>query len=336
VIPGVGGVSDAMIRCAQKHIDEATVKIADYERPAQLFWSILYPLLREIKNAVKASKYMTPNEKASFRGIIEAEEYCHEKIDEIYNSTVEAVHHYLIKSSSVNCFYCFHFKSSHNRFVVEISRYCKSKMFNIGGISRVGYAIANPSGIAPKWLKLNIKPIGVDMELPIYVQIHAIERMIERIGVTFYPESAAYRCIWQSVNKAIINSHGRDETNGRFLLECYFSGCKIGYFVCQVVNNAICITTFLFLTMDGTPEGDKFQSRLRVGRLDKQYLGLDNLDAFLNSDLQSDSRLVELMHKCGCGHIFELKSRVTYYRESVKIADEMRRYLKMKPKPMMK
>jgi hypothetical protein len=165
------------------------------------------------------------------------------------------------------------------------------------------------------------------MELPVYVQLHAIDRLIERIELQEMGERAqteAFLSVWQSVKRGVmVRSHNK----GTFLLECVFGDQKIGYFTCMAVPGAVLITTFLFLTMDGTPEGRKLQRNLRLRRPDREYLGLDTLDAFLNSDLIHDNELVELMHTCGCGDIFKLKKSVIYSTKPIKIADTMRRYL---------
>lgn len=70
------------------------------------------------------------------------------------------------------------------------------------------------------------------------------------------------------------------------------------------------VRTFLFLTMDGTPEGDALQRTLRLARDDKGYLGLDDFRMFLSTDLTLDDRLAEILAGRGCGGLFELGRQV--------------------------
>ena len=66
------------------------------------------------------------------------------------------------------------------------------------------------------------------------------------------------------------------------------------------------IQTFLFITMDGTPEGAEFWRRLRLSGADRAYLGLDDLRTYAESDLKSDPELVRILSDCGCGHLFDV------------------------------
>lgn len=87
------------------------------------------------------------------------------------------------------------------------------------------------------------------------------------------------------------------------------------------------ITTFLFLTMAGTPEGDHLRRRLKLDRDDMNWLGMDTLGYFIRSDVAKDSRLRAIFTDCGCGHLFDLlkpEARVVL-REGV--AENTRKYL---------
>ena len=46
------------------------------------------------------------------------------------------------------------------------------------------------------------------------------------------------------------------------------------------MEDSVLIHTFLFLTMDGTPEGTELWRQLRLSRGDKAYLGLDDIVTF--------------------------------------------------------
>ena len=114
---------------------------------------------------------------------------------------------------------------------------------------------------------------------------------------------------------------------GCFLVEFRLNGIKVGYLLGQVVGQDVLIDTFLFLTMDGTPEGTQLWKHLRLSRHDKEYLGLDDMETFAITDLRNDSELVSLLDTCGCGKLFDLfhplKDPVRGY------AQELKAYMKM-------
>jgi hypothetical protein len=45
---------------------------------------------------------------------------------------------------------------------------------------------------------------------------------------------------------------------------------KLGYFVFKALDDMYVAITFLFLTMDGTPEGQKLWEKLRLTKKNKQ------------------------------------------------------------------
>jgi hypothetical protein len=117
---------------------------------------------------------------------------------------------------------------------------------------------------------------------------------------------------------------------GEYLIEYRFFDYTLGYFVAEVVEQAILVTTFLFLTMQGTPEASALYERLRLRRPDIQQLGLDSLENFLHTDLQEDSELVSMLDACGCGHLTKLVGPETQLDWKSGYARDVRKYLGMK------
>jgi hypothetical protein len=323
-----GGVDQKILRQAQRVLDATIIQIEDYERPAQLFWSIIYPVLWEVCRGIKlGSEKLSDREKVDFEPLFDLQSCVRGELQNIFDKTIRDIFEYVTSIDTIDSVYFFKGYNRRSRSSLDMSKVSKSKTFHLPVGDRVAYAITDPTNSRPIWQKLNVKLVGPDMELPVYAQLHAIDRLIERIGLQEMGErgqTEAFISIWQSVKRRVmIRSHAKDT----FLLECVFGDQKIGYFTCIAVPGAVLITTFLFLTMDGTPEGRKLQRNLRLRRPDREYLGLDTLDAFLNSDLIHDNELVELMHTCGCGDIFKLKKSVIYSTKPIKIADAMRQYL---------
>lgn len=136
-------------------------------------------------------------------------------------------------------------------------------------------------------------------KLPVYVQQHALERLRERIPITFDVEDFLY----QSLEKPKIfpNNHTHER-----LVEYRFYQYLLGYFVARILPHMVVIKTFLFLTMEGTPEHHLLFEKLKLRRPDIEATGLDNLHIFLKTDMQNDLELRELFSECGCGHLFDM------------------------------
>ena len=144
--------------------------------------------------------------------------------------------------------------------------------------------------------------LGIGLEsqsMRLYIQRHATDRLEERLGIH---------------NKVFLTMI-RDESlrrpvcccnDGSFLIEVRLGLKRLGYFVAELCGNILLIRTFLFLTMQGTPESDLLKSELGLRRADIQHTMLDNFLAFANSDMKNDKTLVALFEKCGCGHLFSI------------------------------
>ena len=101
---------------------------------------------------------------------------------------------------------------------------------------------------------------------------------------------------------------------------------KLGYLVARLVDDAVLVESFLFLTMDGTPEGDRLWKKLRLQKEDKTYLGIDTVQFFVMTDIQYDHEIVQMLSECGCGHLFKIfKEPPTVYHRGV--AADLRKHL---------
>ena len=113
-------------------------------------------------------------------------------------------------------------------------------------------------------------------------------------------------------------------------MEYRLGGHKLGYLLGEVVDGVILIETALFLTMNGTPEGDLLWARLGLRREDKEYLRLDDPATFVASDVRFDPELVKILTECGCGHLFNLlKNPVPEERSLKGCAADIRKHLRL-------
>ncbi len=169
-----------------------------------------------------------------------------------------------------------------------------------------------------------------DRKYPVFIQRHVFERLYDRAGQIFYGEGfeAAMQyhlalALWDP------KIHPRDD--GSLLVEFHMGKYKLGYLVARKMDDLILVETFLFLTMDGTPEGNQLWKQLRLRRADKQLQGLDKLGTFVCTDVALDPALVELFTKCGCGHLFQMRTDLSVDQFVAGYAADIRKYLRLKP-----
>ncbi len=163
-------------------------------------------------------------------------------------------------------------------------------------------------------------------DMDVYVSRHALERLCGREGRFPCGDSqlgAVHFWVWESLySPSLIR-----RPSGEWYAELKLNGYKLGYFPLTVVNDKVIARTFLFLTMDDTPEGDALRARLALERADKKYLGLDDLTTFTHSDVREDPLLVEVLTECGCGHLFEYAEKYAAGHIGKGYAEDIRRYV---------
>jgi hypothetical protein len=162
----------------------------------------------------------------------------------------------------------------------------------------------------------------------VYVQSHVFERLHGRDARVFSGQDGEgwlNYFLYTSLKEPLLHPMRRDD--GSYLVEYLLAGKRIGYLVAQKVNDLILVKTFLFITMDGTPEGENIRRRLRLRRADKELLELDNLWTFFMTDLARDPELIAVFEECGCGHLMDLNKLVPTKELSLGYAAELRKYL---------
>ena len=181
-----------------------------------------------------------------------------------------------------------------------------------------------PLGV--KWVDVPASLFGINEsgDFPLYVQSHAIRNLHERVPIG--DDGFVHDAMWQSFSSPKVTQNHK----GEYLIEYRFFEYKLGYFVAEVVEQSILVTTFLFLTMQGTPEASALYERLRLRRPDIEQLGLDSLGNYLFTDLKKDSELVSIFETCGCGHLLKMARPETQPEWVSGYARDVRKYLGMK------
>lgn len=201
--------------------------------------------------------------------------------------------------------------------------------FAVDGEPRWAYRCGQPAEPGKvHWITWNIALPGPARELPVFVQQHVLDRIYGpggRLSPPMGDEALLHDLVWRSLREPVL--HRVETQPDTYLVEYGFEGCKLGYLVTVVLPEAVLVRTFLFLTMDGTPEGDELRRRLRISRYDKAYLGLDSLETLVTTDIRSDGTLRAILDDCRCGHLFEQVG--VHGRLAEGRAAEIRQYLRL-------
>jgi hypothetical protein len=136
----------------------------------------------------------------------------------------------------------------------------------------------------------------------VFVQSHALHNLRQRIPFANGYEAVLEACTWMSLERPTLIPHGPKE----WLVEFHIGGKRLGYFTAVEMDGRILITTFLFLTMRGTPEGRRIRQRLGLRAEQIEWLRMDALPYFTQSDAGEDSEIRAVLSECGCGHLFDI------------------------------
>jgi hypothetical protein len=167
------------------------------------------------------------------------------------------------------------------------------------------YRVMKPDGpwkIAPvSWDGAKLGGRSTRESLPVFITTHALRRLEERLQV-LPSKPVLHRLAGQALSRADLIPC-RD---GKFLASM---GCgsknqyRLGYFLAEVLPDLVLIKTFLFLTMNGTPEAELLRDTLGMSRADIEHYQLDKLHTLVSSDIADDPLLVRVFRQCGCGHL---------------------------------
>ena len=180
----------------------------------------------------------------------------------------------------------------------------KLKTEIIDGIKRTVYQIALPTEDDCKLSMAKPSDLGFqrctnERPLPVFIQNHALIRLTERLSPII--EGYQHLHLYTSIAEPYVHYTEK----GIPLIEYRFLGHKVGYLVPVLCKDSIVIKTFLFLTMSGTPEGNRLNERIQVKKYEKAYLEIDKFKIF-QSDVATDQRLRNFFFECGCKSLFDL------------------------------
>lgn len=158
-----------------------------------------------------------------------------------------------------------------------------------------------------KWLHKNVKPSllgfkskGLDVPLELYISTHTLDRLRERLNIT---PGIMHQILLLTFLETKINHRW---IGNKSHVEFTLAGEKVGYLVVELHGSILMIHTFLFLTNNGTQEGEKLGRLLSVVKEDKKYLEIDTLPAFNAYHIDKNEKLSKLFIEAGCGSLLKL------------------------------
>jgi len=139
--------------------------------------------------------------------------------------------------------------------------------------------------------------------LSLHIQAHALRRLKERLNLL--NTEALHYALWENTVK-IKSILGYKQY---LLLPFKLHTVKVGYMVMDVIEDKLICKTFLFITHNSTPEGDKLKQISGLGKHDISYWKIDRLSTFVNMPENQYPQLLELFNEAGLGELSELKNK---------------------------
>jgi hypothetical protein len=147
--------------------------------------------------------------------------------------------------------------------------------------------------------QLGLNTPFANIPLDIYIQHHAINRIMERL------DALQPAFIHLAIVTSLLTAQIDVDSHGNRLIVVKYESIKLGYLRVDVVEGCLLIRTFLLFTQDSTPEGEKIKQCAGFQKEDITYLKLDKISAFLNLDASENSRWVKLLKQCGLSELLE-------------------------------
>lgn len=199
---------------------------------------------------------------------------------------------------------------------MEIQIFCEPArrvQVEVDGISRPAFqcgGLLRPNVIDwTEWRPRDLEVDGPDQPFPVFVQSHALNNLHERLGVPQQINGPAVIMFHSLVKPNVVVR----QPDGALLVECRGEIGRLGYFVVRFLGDRFLVSTFLFLTMKGTPESQKLYERLHVRRHTIETMRLDRLETFVMSDIGRDRELAAVLTDCGCGHLLKMTDQLPFH-----------------------
>lgn len=175
---------------------------------------------------------------------------------------------------------------------------------------------------------INPETLGMPSGKPftVFIQAHALNRLEERL------DGIITGLLQFNLFDSLMKQKVCKSKKGEYLFDYFLFGKKVGYLCGNLVDDKIIIRTFLFITNNGTPEGEKLHANTGIMKEDKMYLAIDKLSTFIRSDIEKNEVVKNMFIKAGCASLFEIDDKVIFEQQSLKEknnAELIAQYLKL-------
>ncbi|WP_372646107.1 hypothetical protein [Ancylomarina sp.] len=162
-----------------------------------------------------------------------------------------------------------------------------------------------------KWISIPSSLVGnyyngKEKELGVYIQSHALNRLAERLDILDESSLNFY------LNIRMEEIHAFEFYRGYLLFPFIIvNNVKVGYFVANVVGDKLVFRTFLFVTHNCTPEGDRLKEISGLQKNDIKYWQFDRLSTFASANVDDNPALHNLLKEVGIDDLIKLKPFMT-------------------------
>jgi hypothetical protein len=147
----------------------------------------------------------------------------------------------------------------------------------------------------------NIPNADNQKDVTVYLQSHVLTRLYERLDCI--PKETVYSEFLKSMEN--FNARCDNETD-RIFVDMRIYNVKVGYLLATVFNNKLILRTFLFITLQGTPEGIALRKNAKLKRDEVTFLELDRLSTFMTPEIQHNKHIKQFFIEAGLQPLFEL------------------------------
>ena len=230
-------------------------------------------------------------------------------IDQAYDAIINiigGIGAVMTRMNSSLCWLQYLKKGADQRNIIEVNEYIPKKhMVMIDNHPRPAYPLSlafsdqGPVEVSIPAEKIELPGSFDKKHIPVYVQNHLLHRLGERLD-------CIPLCISEMFFYFSIQRGGFIYYKGKLFAEYIVdSDIKLGYILFEFLDGILLAKTFLLLSNNGTPEGDKLSEISGMKKFDRKYWAIDKLSTFHNSDLKDHPQTKEIFDTAGCGDLFK-------------------------------
>ena len=183
----------------------------------------------------------------------------------------------------------------------------KKRMVELDGKMRPIYRMASIEVIEPyiHWQTVDTCLLkehynGDQKELKLYIQFHTIIRMKERLDILDQGD------INQLLIEGIKKMEPFEVYKNHLLLPVVIANKKIGYWLVSIIEDYLLLRTFLLISQNNTPEGDKLQELSGLIKEDMKYWQMDRLSTFIELNKEENPILTQLLKDAGLESLLQI------------------------------